>query len=236
MILHVISYVISCREQDCVVVLAPYPNNPNPVESFNVKTDFDLMGNGLVRYTRPQLFFNCNLCPTGDKGSAHSGLHKEVSLVYFSTFEPPIDLTADSIMQRAGVPMLYDSASNPRLPCLYICPVANVLGRAPLIPCFIGGNSHPIIPYRFKDSDDLRFGHASADTGQQHCYGSRLYELNIWMWRYGRGRPRMVSIAEAGRIRVERLSESRIRAAETRKRRSEAAAAAGAAQGGGGAD
>ncbi len=70
--------------------------------------------------------------------------------VYFSTFEP-IDLTPDSIMQRAGVPMF------------------------------------------------------------------------IWMWRYGRCRPRMVSIAKAERIRAERLSESRIRA---RKRRSEAAAAA----------
>ena len=45
----------------------------------------------------------------------------------------------------------------------------------------------------------------------------------------------MVSIADAERIRAERLSESRTRAAETRKRRSEAAAAAGAAQGGGGA-
>ena len=44
------------------------------------------------------------------------------------------------------------------------------------------------------------------------------------MWRYGRGRARMVS------IRAERLSESRIRAAETRKRRSEAAAAAGGAR------
>ncbi len=40
----------------------------------------------------------------------------------------------------------------------------------------------------------------------------------------------------AERIRAERLSESRTRAAETRKRRSEAAAAAGAAQGGGGED
>jgi hypothetical protein len=46
----------------------------------------------------------------------------------------------------------------------------------------------------------------------------------------------MVSIAEAERIRNERLSESRLRAAETRKRRSEAAAAAGAAQGDGRAD
>jgi hypothetical protein len=148
------------------------------VELFNLKTDFDLTGDGLVWYARPQLFFNCTLCPTGFKATMHGGSHKEVSLVYFSTFEP-IDLTPDSIMQR-------------------------------------------------------------ADTQQDRGNGSRLYEVNIWMWRYGRGRPRMVSIAEAERIRpiirAERLSESRTRAAETRKRRSVAAAAAGAAQGGGGAD
>ncbi len=90
---------------------------------------FDLTGDGLVWYARPQLFFNkfnCTLCPKGLKASVHSGSHKEVSLVNFSTFEP-IDLTPGSIMQRAGVPMLYDSASNPRLPCLYICPVAMVV-------------------------------------------------------------------------------------------------------------
>ena len=116
--------------QECVVLLAPYPNNPNPVESFNVKTDLDLQGDSLVWYARPQLFFNCTLCPTGARDVVFSSSHKEVSLVYFSTFEP-IELTPDSIMQRAGVPMLYDSASNPRLPCLYICPVANVLGELP---------------------------------------------------------------------------------------------------------
>ncbi len=123
----------------------------------------------------------------------------EVSLVYFSTFEP-IDLTPDSIMQQAGVPVLNDSTSNPRLPCLYICPVANVLGRAPLILCFIGGNSHPTIPYRFKD--DRRIGHASTDTQWERGNGSRLYEVNLWMWHYGWGRPQMVSIAEAERIRA----------------------------------
>jgi hypothetical protein len=67
MILCMISYVMSCREQDCVVVLAPYPNNPNPVESFNLKTDFDFTGDGLVWYARPQLFLNCTLCPTQDR-------------------------------------------------------------------------------------------------------------------------------------------------------------------------
>ena len=64
---------------------------------------------------------------------------------------------------------------------------------------------------------------------------SRLYEVNIWMWRYGWGRPQMISIAEAEMIMSESLRESRLRAAETRKRRSKAAAA-GAAEGGGGAD
>jgi hypothetical protein len=101
-----------CREQDCVVVFAPYPNNPNPVKSFNIKTDFDIQGDGLVWHARPQLFFNCMLCLTGAKG--HRDSHKEVSLVYFGTFEP-INLAPGSVMQRAGVPMLYDSASNPRL-------------------------------------------------------------------------------------------------------------------------
>ena len=153
-----------------------------------------------------------------------------MSLVYFSTFEP-VDLTPDSIMQRAGVPLLYDSASNPRLPCLYICPVAphSVLHRRQPSPHYDG-----TIPYRFKD--DRRIGHASSDTQRHRGNGSRLYEVNFWMRRYGRGRPRMVSIAEAERMRAKQLSESRNRAAETRKRCSVAAAAAGAAQGGGGAD
>ncbi len=40
MISYMMSCVISCHEQDCVIVLAP-PKNPNPVESFNFKTNFD---------------------------------------------------------------------------------------------------------------------------------------------------------------------------------------------------
>ena len=91
MILHVISYVMTCRKQDCVVLLAPYPNNPNPVESFNVKTDFDLTGDGLVWYARPQLFFNCTLCRAGAMGDR--GTHKEVFLVYCRELECPRSMT-----------------------------------------------------------------------------------------------------------------------------------------------
>ncbi len=97
------------------------------------------------------------------------------------------------------------------MPCLYICPVASVLGRAPLIPCFIGGNSHPTISHSFKN--DPHLGNTAAGTQRDRGNGSRLYEVNIWMWRYGLGRARKVSIAEAERIRAQRLSESRIRGA-----------------------
>ena len=139
--------------------------------------------------------------------------------MYFSTFEP-IDLTLDSVMQQAEVPMLYDSASNQRLPCLYICPVENVLARPP--HSVFHQRQHPPhdhrIPHCFKD--DPRLGSASANTQRDRGNGSRLYEVNIWMWRYGKGQPLMVSIAEAERIRHEHISESRIRAGEPRKRRS----------------
>ncbi len=113
-----------------------------------------------------QLFFNCTvtLCPTGAKGTLYSASHQEVSLMYFGTFEP-IDLTLDSIMQRAGVLMLYDSASNQHLPCLYICPVENLLGCSPLIPCFISCNSHP------NDSTQLQGRLASWKRLRRHAAG-----------------------------------------------------------------
>ena len=69
--------MISYCEQDCLVALMPFPNNPNQVQFFNVKTGFDLQGDCLVWYARPQLVFNCTLCPTGAKMFSDS--HKEVS-------------------------------------------------------------------------------------------------------------------------------------------------------------
>jgi hypothetical protein len=80
---------------------------------------------------------------------------------------------------------------------------------------YIGGNRHHTIPHRFKD--DRRHGDASADTQGDRGNGSRLYQVNIC--------PRMVSIAEAERIRSERLRESRLRAAETMQRGLQKAAA-----------
>jgi hypothetical protein len=46
--------------------------------------------------------------------------HPELSLVFFSTFEP-IKLTSNSAMQCNGVPIFFDAASSTNLPSLYIC-------------------------------------------------------------------------------------------------------------------
>ena len=69
--------------------------------------------NGLLWYARPQLFFRCTVCPTGSLQTPSK--HKELALVFFSTFEP-ITLTPGAVTQRNGVPMLYDTASSYNLP------------------------------------------------------------------------------------------------------------------------
>ncbi len=44
--------LMSFCKQDCMVVLATYPNNPNPVESLNVKTAFDIQGTSGGRHVQ----------------------------------------------------------------------------------------------------------------------------------------------------------------------------------------
>lgn len=200
--------------QDCVCLIAPQPYNPNPIEAFKLDSDFDMSGSNLLWYGKLQLLFRCTLCPKG--ASRDIRCHKEVSLAFFSTFEP-IDLTPFSVLQRQGVPMLYDSASSAAIPFLYICHCKNILGRVPLIPCFVAGNSHPTIPHSY--SRQINQTAALADSRNNSGNGSRLYEVNVWMWRYGRGQARKETVLEAMVARAKRVREARARAGETRKRR-----------------
>ena len=96
---------------------------------------------------------------------------------------------------------------------LYLCLVRNVLGRVPLTPCFVLGNRTPTLPHSFGNSQG-----AVADSRNGAGNGSRLYEVNIWMWCYGRGQPRRVTVAEAELQRKAVISDARRRAADTMKR------------------
>ena len=86
-----------------------------------------------------------------------------------------------------------------------------------MTPCFVAGNTQPTIPYRFRTQRG-RDGWA-ADTRPDAGNGSRLYELNLWMWRYGRGQERKVTVLQAMEARARTVREARVRAGETAKRR-----------------
>ena len=114
--------------------------------------------------------------------------------------------------------MLYERSATV-LPTLYVCPVENVLGRVPLILCYLNGNTCNTIPHKYRGAIPAE---AAADTRQDSGTGSRLFEINIWMWRYGRTFPREITVADSVELRKKRLVDSRKRAAATLKRRREA--------------
>ncbi len=65
---------------------------------------------------------------------------------------------------------------------------------------------------------------AAADSRLNSGTGSRLFQVNIWMWRYGRAFPRKISVKDAEEMRRASVLESRRRGADTLKRRRLAAA------------
>ena len=124
--------------------MAPQPYNPAQAESIDFRTDIDLSGNGLLWYSRPQLFFQCTArrcAPPAPFILPGRTRNLCLALVFFSTLESfTFKLTPDAVKQRNGVHMLYDAASSSNLPSLHLCLARNVLGRAPLKPCFVRGN------------------------------------------------------------------------------------------------
>ena len=97
-----------------------------------------------------------------------------------------------------------------------------VLGRVPLIPCFLRGNKDNTIPHSLRHH--VPDG-AAADSRPYSGTGSRLFEVNIWMLNYWRAFPIKISVADAAEMRQKRVQESRLKGAETLKRRREAGAA-----------
>ena len=72
----------------------------------------------------------------------------------------------------------------------------------------------PTLPHSFENRQE---GVADSRSGAGNS--SRLYELNIWMWRYGRGQPCRVTVAENELQRKAAISDAGTRAADTLNRR-----------------
>ncbi len=69
---------------------------------------------------------------------------------------------------------------------LYIL-VDHKVGRGPLILLFLAGNSTPTIPHKFSKHKGSVFPFGCADsTTADGRSGSNVYEVNMWLWNFGR--------------------------------------------------
>ena len=109
-------------------------------------------------------------------------------LVFFSTFEE-LALPIKGPMEDAGVVKLYEPSPTP---CLYVAPAENMVGRIPLMPCFLDGNATPTIPHKYSKNKQSCFPAGCADSAAEDGRrGSNVYEVNTWLWQFGRGKPRL---------------------------------------------
>ena len=69
--------------------------------------------------------------------------------------------------------MFYDTASSSNFPTLYICWAKNVLGRVPLMLCFVGGAKTQTLPHSFGGCQG-----AVADSSKEILY-NMIYKTVI---------------------------------------------------------
>mgnify|MGYP003345460249 CR=1 FL=1 len=145
----------------------------------------------------------------------------EVPIVFFSAFER-VNLTPDKPMQRLlDIQQLYEPGPWPSLdPIMHVGLLRHVLGRAPLVPLFLQGNSTATIPHGMRNLRS-RFPNGRADTQPDKGDGSRIYEVNNWLGEFGRGMPRRMSVAATERLRSAMRVDARAKAWATRKRNRE---------------
>ena len=141
----------------------------------------------------------------------------EAHLVFFSTFEE-LKLPARGPMDHATT-KLYEPSPTP---ILFVASCHLILGRVPLFPCFLNGNATPTIPHKLRNLKASAFQHGSADAAAADGRrGSNVYEVNPWLWQFGRGRPRLggLSVTETEERRETVLKDGAKRSHETSRRR-----------------
>ena len=173
---------------------------------------------------RPQLFFTCTVRPPHATRGRHNMYAEDIplKLVFFSAFEDLL-LQTTGTMESNGIRKLYEPSP---VPTLYVGRVEDLLGRAPLFPCFLDGNTTSTISYNYAGRQKQALEYGCADgQGPASRRGSHVYEINDWMWIFGRPQPRVgeLSVAKTQLIRRKSRSETSRRAWETRKARKSAA-------------
>jgi hypothetical protein len=122
----------------------------------------------------------------------------QVALVFYSTFEQ-LDLPGSGPMDKWDVQKYYEpTPATTFYVTIYVGQVFNVLGRVQLMPLFLLGNATPTIPYELRKHQCNLFPYGCTDTAQESGRrGSNVYELNTWLWQFGRGKPQVGGLSVA---------------------------------------
>ncbi len=200
-----------CCVQDTIFVI---PRYPYCIEEVNENVQLEDCW-----YASQQLLFTCYLCPKGGrppKNRIYSCSLDDLQyhLVFTSTFEE-LKLPISWPMESAGVTKLYEPFQTP---CLYVAPAANMMGRVPLIPLFLAGNTTTTISHKYSQHKRSGFPAGTFDIAAADCRrGSNVYEVNKWLWQFGRGKPRLggLSVEKTDDRKKAALKELSLGRAET---------------------
>ena len=205
--------------QDCLATIPPHPfyigERDDEYDVAESLFDQDSMW-----FVRPQLFFHCKLCPIRARVGGHNRCDEDIplDLVFFSPFEE-LRLRTAGLMESRGIHRVYEPSP---VPTLYVGRVEDLLGRVPLVPCFLDGNATSTIPHKYNSRQRDAFECGCADgVGPNSRRGSHVYEINTWLWNFGRPQPRVggLSVSKTEKIRRKSRSEASKRGWATKKAR-----------------
>ena len=196
-------------------MVPPFPYWRDDPDNFDLEKNKDE-----IMFGRPELLGMITLRPIGATPADNADI--DVPIVFFSAFER-LELTPNKPMQRMlNITQIYEPGPWPSLdPIMHVGLLRNVLGRAPLVPLFLQGNSTATIPHGLRSLRSQQFPHGRADTQPDKGDGSRIYEVNTWLWEFGRGMPRRMSVASAERLRHAMKADASAKSWATRKRNRE---------------
>jgi hypothetical protein len=197
-------------------LIPPYPYYELDPDEFEVVSDFDKLW-----FARLRLLFRVTVQPRGS--SSDRDQLQVLSLAFITTFDDDIGQMIrerDTLLRDHDCKLLFEAPESK--PICYVVPISNILGRAPLMPCYLNGNPTPTIPHTFAHLHQPRYKALGIipDTKLGSGNGSKLFLLNMFLWSMGRSLPRGPgnSVDECEERRKQSLVDVRKKASATRKR------------------
>ena len=165
----------------------------------------------------PQLYFSCTLRPLNAAVDQYNNSSEDIPLylVFFWCLWRPSASHHWHHGKKGSQNWLRKLYEPFPFPTLYVGRVEDVLGRVPLYPCFLDGNLTSTIPHKYAARQARDFEYGCADGPLQGSRrGSHVYEVNTWLWNFGRPQPRVGGLSVAATQKIRKRCKGELEAAK----------------------